>query len=145
MFRVCDAWRSYSNLKDQLVAAIVGCQRIENSRKLLGVELDCNSLLAPWFSMVATRFELDALHSRYRKTFSTTTTGPGANENGRRTINDCTDHSMYLSILCGIGGCITCGEGWGEVLLERLEGAADSGRPAQARAERSLDATASSN
>lgn len=74
-------------------------------------------------------------------------------ENGRQVVSlkldvhNSTNDSVNLSdlrVVCLCAG-IASGERGGEVLLDRLEGAAHSGRPAQTRAESSLDAATSSN
>lgn len=38
---------TYGDLKDELLAAILGLEGVENSWELLGIELNCNTVLAP--------------------------------------------------------------------------------------------------
>lgn len=135
-----DAWRSYRNLEDELVVAVLGCQGVENSREMLAIEFDCDTWSAPVSVMVAAMAETGFPIIDSGKVFRDDAKGRGS-----RTIHDGTDHRVDLSIFRSIGAGIAGCEGWGEVLLERLESAANCGRPAQARAERSLDATTSSN
>ena len=38
---------TYGDLKDELLAAILGLEGVENSWELLGIELNCTVILAP--------------------------------------------------------------------------------------------------
>lgn len=49
-----NAWRPYGNFEDQLLVAVLGGNSIENSGKLLGVELDWRPLSADLFIVKAT-------------------------------------------------------------------------------------------
>ena len=54
---------SYRDLENQLLAAIVGRQGVENGRELFRVELDCNWLSASLFEMRGPMARAE-LHSR---------------------------------------------------------------------------------
>jgi hypothetical protein len=98
-----DASQTYGNLESQLLISILCGDSVENSGKLLSVELDCISQLMAVLSTPGKRFR-----------------GGG---DGRPTVNNSSDDGVNLALLLSVGGCKAGAECRGEVLLDGLEGA----------------------
>jgi hypothetical protein len=138
-FQVASAWRPYRNLERQRLAAIFGGQGVENGGELLRVEFDCIPSSAPSVLMRL------AMHPRWEKFFAegrhepSTTAPVSVSRADNTTDNPHTDDLVDLAIFCSVGRRKARAERRGEALLDGLEGAADSRRPAGGAESRPLE------
>lgn len=124
--------RAYRNLKNELLAVVLGVQGVENGRQLLTLELDYidQSAAAPTCLLIRWSFcELAwACRSSRGKAFP-------------RTVDDGTDDLMDLAIPGSVGAGEPLAQSGGERRLKRLEGALESCGPAACEPQRPGDAT----
>lgn len=133
--------KAYRDLESELLATVVGGERVQNGGKLLSVELDYIHLSAGVPSSFTPAWSLTWLRPT-----SDSSRGKGF----LRTVNDGTNDLVDLSILGRLGACESLAKSRGEGRLEWLEGASwaaesrSSQRPGDAAVRRNSSAVWSS-
>jgi hypothetical protein len=125
-----DSWRPYSDFENQLLVTVLGCDGVENGRELLGVELDLQLAVSGRFLDAIPNGEVQTPPPWTWKIFFKAT-----------HVNNSTNNTENLAVLCRVRRCESGRQGWGEALLHGRKCAGADGRPAHGSAERLLDPT----